>query len=120
MQIPSDLCAKAISKLTQFSLVQVPDITPGSVPIQERLTMEAHCLSLLWALMQQLVDDLTAEHGFSLHPFLRDKSQGQFLELPEHLTRTPTPSDRPAAYQTAVSSIYTAAITHKAKDLLDA
>ena len=99
------------------------DITPGSIPAQLRLAKESHKalygLSLLWPLSQTLVDALTAENGFSVHPFLKDKIPGQFLALPEHMTRIPNPFERLTSYKAAISTIYSAAIPIKAKDLLE-
>ena len=121
IQIPRDLCEKALTKLGHFSRAQANDITPGPKPAQQRLAQESHKvlyrLSLLWSLSQTLVDEITTENGFSLHPFLKTKTPGKFLELPADTT--PTPTERLTAYNTATSTTHTAAIPIKPRELLE-
>ena len=65
VHIPRDLCNKALTILTQFSTARAPETTPGSVPIQTRLALEAHKalyqLSLIWTLTQKQVVKLPEE-----------------------------------------------------------
>ena len=65
VHIPRDLCNKALTILTHFSTARAPETTPGSVPIQTRLALEAHKalyqLSLIWTDYDE--DDLTYPHS---------------------------------------------------------
>ena len=120
VQIPRELCERALTKLGHFARARTDDISPGPKPTQQRLAEEAHRvlyrLSLLWCLSQTTLDEITAENGFSLHPYLKTKTPGVFTEP----NNTPSnPISRLTKYDTIMETTHTAAIPIKPKDLLE-
>merc|ERR1712105_101250 len=69
-----------------------------------------------WCLSQTTLDEITAENGFSLHPFLKTKTPGNFTE-PNNTPSNPT--SRLSKYDTIMETTHTAAIPIKPKDLLE-